>query len=357
MKRLALLGALAFATLTPLAALASQRTFVASTGNDASVCSLNAPCRSFAAAIAQTNTGGEVIVLDSAGYGPVVITQAVSLIAPAGIYAGISVFSGNGITINAPGAKVALRGLSINGQGGGNGILFSVGVALHVENCEISGMTGAGIATTAVGAAVHIIDSVVRDNTSGIVIGGGDTNTVATISRTRVEHNGAEGIEIAATGDIEIADSVVTGSNFNIDAYTTVTSGFTGVTVTRTLVHGGSYGIIAEPLAFNSIVQMSVADCTVSDMSTFGVGAAPVGDAAAIVNIVRTHSIRNNFGFKADNTNGLATLVMENNTVMHNQQGVVSNGPASTLRTRGNNSANNNTFLDVSGPTTGVAGF
>jgi len=64
------------------AAATAQRTFVASTGNDAAPCSLAQPCRGFARAITQTNAGGEVIVLDSAGYGPVTITKSVSLIAP-----------------------------------------------------------------------------------------------------------------------------------------------------------------------------------------------------------------------------------------------------------------------------------
>ena len=100
------------------AATTAKRTFVASTGNDANPCSLTAPCRDFARAIMQTSIGGEVIVLDSAGYGAVTVTKSVSIIAPPGIYAGISVFSGDGVTVNAPGATVVLRGLSINGQGG-----------------------------------------------------------------------------------------------------------------------------------------------------------------------------------------------------------------------------------------------
>ena len=84
-----------------VAAKAAQRTFVASTGNDANPCSITAPCRGFTRAITQTNVGGEVIVLDSAGYGPFTITQSVSIVAPAGVYAGISVSSGDGITVNA----------------------------------------------------------------------------------------------------------------------------------------------------------------------------------------------------------------------------------------------------------------
>src|SRR4029450_6331613 len=61
---------------------AAQRTFVSGSGVDSNPCTLTLPCRSFAAAITQTSIGGEVIVLDSAGYGPVAITQSVSIIAP-----------------------------------------------------------------------------------------------------------------------------------------------------------------------------------------------------------------------------------------------------------------------------------
>ena len=58
-----------------LAHAAAQRTFVSAGGVDNPNCSLAAPCRSFASAIAATLSGGEVIVLDSAGYGPVTITK------------------------------------------------------------------------------------------------------------------------------------------------------------------------------------------------------------------------------------------------------------------------------------------
>src|SRR5215467_12306286 len=78
-----------------------QRTFVSGGGADSNPCSRTAPCRTFTQALMGTNAGGEVVVLDSAGYGPFTITQAVSIIAPPGVYAGVSVFSGNGITITA----------------------------------------------------------------------------------------------------------------------------------------------------------------------------------------------------------------------------------------------------------------
>src|SRR5215831_3490796 len=95
---------LALLAATTDAGASAQRTFVASyglTSNTAFNCSLAKPCRAFGEAIGVTNAKGEVIVLDSAGYGPVTITKSVSLVAPPGIYAGITVLSGDGVTINA----------------------------------------------------------------------------------------------------------------------------------------------------------------------------------------------------------------------------------------------------------------
>jgi hypothetical protein len=94
------LAALFFASVSTLASshtYAAQRAFVASYGTDvntAANCSLASPCRGFAAAATVTDANGEIIVLDSAGYGPVTITKSISIIAPAGVYAGITVFSG-----------------------------------------------------------------------------------------------------------------------------------------------------------------------------------------------------------------------------------------------------------------------
>jgi len=50
---------------------------------DSNPYSRTAPCRIFTMAVAQTAPGGSVVVLDSAGYGPVTIGQSISLIAHA----------------------------------------------------------------------------------------------------------------------------------------------------------------------------------------------------------------------------------------------------------------------------------
>ena len=99
---------------SPLPAVAAQRTFVASFGSDSAACALAAPCRGFAAAILKTDPGGEVIVLDSAGYGPVTIAKSVAIVAPPGIYAGVSALTGDGIVIRWCCVMKSRRPLSVS---------------------------------------------------------------------------------------------------------------------------------------------------------------------------------------------------------------------------------------------------
>jgi hypothetical protein len=120
---------------------AVQRTFVASTGNDANPCSLAAPCRAFGAAILQTSANGEVIVLDSAGYGPATITQPVSIIAPPRDlrrYIGDQRRRRNDRQYRLR-QRGQLRGLTINNiSGGTSGIAFLSGTSLYVDNVIVT---------------------------------------------------------------------------------------------------------------------------------------------------------------------------------------------------------------------------
>src|SRR5205807_1357882 len=101
------------------------------------------------------------VVLDSGGYGTVTINQAVSLVAPPGVYAGISVFSGTGITVAAGATDVVtLRGLTLNGLGGNYGIDFSSGAALYVQDCVVENFSNYGLlARPSADAGVVVEDS------------------------------------------------------------------------------------------------------------------------------------------------------------------------------------------------------
>src|ERR1022692_871613 len=104
--------------LTPSAqAVLASRVFVAArSGNDANACNnVATPCQTFAGAITQVVAGGEIIALESGGYGPLTINKAVTVNAPDGIIAFIHPPSGDAITISAGASDtVILRGLTLN---------------------------------------------------------------------------------------------------------------------------------------------------------------------------------------------------------------------------------------------------
>lgn len=226
--RLSLCAGILLLAASNLVAATAQRTFVASSGVDNPTCSLGTPCRSFAAAVTATNPAGEVIVVDSAGYGPVTITKPVSIIAPPGIYGGISVFPGNdGVTIDAPGSTVVLRGLSINGQGGAYGIRSQAAARVRVENCVVSNMGAIGIYDQAANGEMIVLDTIVRDN-AGTGIALVATNASIALDRVRSEHNQNDGFYVAP----------VPGSG---NAWATVTDGV--------FAHNGHNGVWADSVA------------------------------------------------------------------------------------------------------------
>jgi hypothetical protein len=105
------------------------RVFVSASGNDGNVCSnVATPCRTFSGGILQVDAGGEVIVLDTGSYGGTTITKAVTINVPTGFVA----FCAQPIVINAPGANVVLRGLTID-RVSGNGIDVAAVGTLTIE--------------------------------------------------------------------------------------------------------------------------------------------------------------------------------------------------------------------------------
>jgi len=144
---LTLAGALLALGLATAPAHASTATWVSGKGADSGSCSFGAPCRSFAYAITQTDPGGEIDVLDSAGYGTVTVDKAISIANEANV-AKVSVGSGaTGITINAgPNDVVHLRGLTIEGSGvGAIGIQFNTGASLEILDCVVRHLATDGI--------------------------------------------------------------------------------------------------------------------------------------------------------------------------------------------------------------------
>jgi len=104
---------------------ARARVFVASYGNDANPCTFGSPCKTFQHAHDVVDASGEVTAIDSAGFGPINITKAVTITSPPGVEAGIvpNPPTADAIDISAGSSDVIeLRGLTANGAGVGNNV-------------------------------------------------------------------------------------------------------------------------------------------------------------------------------------------------------------------------------------------
>lgn len=234
-----LMFAVILLTLAPASLSAAGRTFVSATGLDTNACTTSAPCRSFATAMLFTDVDGELIVLDSAGYGAVAIGQSVTLFVPDGIYGGITATTGDAVSVNVTSSdRVILRGLTINGLGAANGIHFVAGGKLRIDNvrvnnfqsrqiwseaagsisihnCAIRGHRLFGsygiIVSTAMGSAqAFIANTDVEDGGECIFIG---ANTTATVVNSRANQCGSRGFRVVTGGNLTIEGCAATNSD------------------------------------------------------------------------------------------------------------------------------------------------
>ena len=229
-------AALLFLTpvLTQAAPQPQARTFVsAKKGSDSANCGRTSPCRTFNRAIALTSPGGEVVALDSGGYGAVTISQAVTLEAPDGVYAGMTVSAGDGITVAAGASDViVLRGLTVVGAGtSGNGVTIASAGTVHVEHCTIRGFAaGNGIfATQYVFQYLYVADTDVSECNVGVKLAASTLlnpgPSTATIDRSHFAGSLTAGLFVASSENpiyVALADCTIRGGSIGIFAHDVV---------------------------------------------------------------------------------------------------------------------------------------
>jgi hypothetical protein len=262
------LGSALLLALFATASLAgtATRTWVSGHGNDLNPCTFAQPCRNFNAAIAQTASGGEVVAMDSACYQPFSTGQPVTVEAAPGVYAGITVSSGDGIDVYA-GAQdaVTIRGLTIKNQGStGNGILFYSGGALEVENCTVDGFPQ-GLSCQGTGAQLVVTDSVFTDNAWGIMIWGSSSPISAVIDGVLLETSGPSngGLFVGSASNAVIKNSTITGYLAGVQAQAPGSSP-ANVDVENCVTFGNGYGIAAVGAGLGS-ATIRVSNSTVTD--------------------------------------------------------------------------------------------
>jgi hypothetical protein len=258
-RNVALSAALTFASIVATAQ-AAPLAYVASDGNDRAGCTLVRPCRTFQAAHDAVDARGGIVALDTADYGPLTIGKSVSVVGNAGIVAGITVLSGNGVTIATAGVDVVLRNLHIAGAGGARGVDMSAGRSLTLENCVVANLAGDGIRITA-GEAASIVDTVTRGNGGhGAYLGSGHT----TVANSRFMANAGSGLylEAAAAAGVSasVADSVAS-ENGNRGFSARAATNSTRMSLVRaTASRNTGAGFANELLSNNPDAKMSIAN-------------------------------------------------------------------------------------------------
>ncbi len=170
------------------AGTAPARLFVAVSGSDSNICSIQTtPCRNVAFAISQVATDGEVIILSPGEYetAPLLIGKGVKITSPSGTVA----FIRQPIIVNAPGARVALRGLTLKGNAASSGITLTAADSLSIEDTTVDGW-GVGLdIANAVPSTVAITKTVFQGNLTGGRDVGPASNRVSILG-SRFEGNG-----------------------------------------------------------------------------------------------------------------------------------------------------------------------
>ncbi len=242
-----------FSFCSPAHALIN-RAWVSGHGADAAGCGAPAaPCRTFQ--YVHDNIvapGGEIDVLDPAGYGAITISKALSIVNDGVGAAGVQTSTGAAITINAgPSDAVHLRGLNIDGLGAGaNGIVFNSGASLTIVNCVVRhfagfGSTGNGVLIQPSTGPVSFVisDSIFADNAyTGIYAtpsGGTLHGTVTRVAAT-TNHHGMQAVSAGAPVTV-FANQVNASENSNVGF---VTSGAaSNLYLTRSMAANNAIGV------------------------------------------------------------------------------------------------------------------
>ena len=172
----------------------ATRTWVSGVGDDANPCSRTAPCKTFAGAISKTSAPGEIDCLDPGEFGALTITKAITIDCE-GVIGGVLVAGTNGITVAAGSTdKVVLRGLDFEGLGLGlDGIEFTSGATLVLDDVQIRNFTGNGVrVTSSAASALYVSHAQILNNTkAGVAIApSASANIYATIDSSNLDNNG-----------------------------------------------------------------------------------------------------------------------------------------------------------------------
>lgn len=259
---------LAFVTATAIAQ--NNRSAVSVNGSDANTCTTISPCRSFAAALAVTNAGGQVIAVDSGGYGPFTISKSVSVIGAPGVYAALTAINTVGINVTAgPADNVEIRGINITQPGnGGFGILAMGFGTLTIESCSIKGGEDGIVIVGSATSHATVVDTVV----SGPSNDGFDIESPAILVRCRAERAQNNGLIVLAQALLPAVVSAVDFVSMSNGNHGIAVSTFNQASVSldhALIFNNANDGILSGSTA-GGLATVRVTNSTVTDNGGYG---------------------------------------------------------------------------------------
>ncbi len=324
--------------LPTVAAATAPRRFVASYGVDSNPCTRVAPCRSFSAALVQTADGGEVIALDSAGYGSVVITRSVTLSAPPSVYAALTSALTPAVEIRQPGIDVTLRGLTLLNSSGG--VVVSRTANVLVDRCEIVGSLAA-ITARGEGSRVTVRDTTLRANDVGIQ---SHYPADIVVDRLFAEATGLGAINLYSSGNrLAVVDSFIVGALYGV-----IVADGGGLAMRNSVVaETGALGI--ESRSGGVVVDSLVYRNTSPTSDSYGIAAIGENGVPALTVAHSVIAANSMLGLVASSTAPTAQLVADDNLIVGNAQFGLSQRVNAQVFSRGNNTIHGN---NAGGPQT-----
>jgi hypothetical protein len=248
-----LIALVALAFTSPIVhAQTPTKIFVASFGNDANDGSRGAPKRNFQAAHDAVAASGQIVALDTAGYGTLIIGKSVAVTVPPGVIAFVTAAGGSdGITINAGTSdRVALRGLIVESATAatGNGIKANTVGDLALDDCTVRNFANAAIVNTAGTIKLYAHNCTLRGNSAGLTLqaSAGSGIIIAVATNCLIDQNSSNGVLATATPggntDLTLAECTISGNGGAL----VTQGGGTTVRVDNCRVTGNSIGAFAS---------------------------------------------------------------------------------------------------------------
>jgi hypothetical protein len=228
-----------FVFATSLSAL-STHTWVSATGNDSNTGTPVSPYADFATAVANTAAGGTVSVTGPGDYGPVTITQSITIDGTGG---GSINFAGDGEAIYidpSAAANIVIRNLTIDGGGTGSDAIFvaSAGttnaINVLIDGCLIAGFSQIGVGLGSESPMyVTVRNTSIQGGTLGVrTFQNGTSAPVSNYDHVQLDHVTIQGASSAGVftrnGNMDINNSTITGSlgtnvpGIEADTYATI---------------------------------------------------------------------------------------------------------------------------------------